>query len=151
MTFVQLEYFVAVATSGSYEEASENYHVSQSALSQQIIKLEKELDVKLFRKKGRKNELTDEGQYLLSEAQQIIDRHNNIVASLSGKRAFHISDCELHISLPVSMKGLRLEATLTEFKKKFPLCMLHLHFRPFISLTLHQPDLFEHDPEGRLG
>ena len=46
MTFVQLEYIVAVDTWRHFETAAQHCFVTQPTLSMQIQKLEKELDVK---------------------------------------------------------------------------------------------------------
>ena len=41
MTFDQIQYFIAIAESNTYFDAAEELNISQSALSKQIIKLEK--------------------------------------------------------------------------------------------------------------
>ncbi len=61
MEFSQLRYFLAVANCGQIVQAAETLHVSQSAVSMAISRLEKELDVKLFEKKGRGIQLTNTG------------------------------------------------------------------------------------------
>ena len=43
MTFDQIQYFIAIAECNTYFDAAEELNISQSALSKQIIKLEKEL------------------------------------------------------------------------------------------------------------
>ena len=48
MTFDQIQYFIAIAESNTYFDAAEELNISQSALSKQIIKLEKELGVALL-------------------------------------------------------------------------------------------------------
>ena len=48
MEIHQLRYFVAVAEEGSFSQAAEREHVSQPSLSQQIHKLEEELNQQLF-------------------------------------------------------------------------------------------------------
>lgn len=48
MLFKQIEYFVAVIKYKSFTEAAEQCFVSQSAISQQIKSLEKELGVDLI-------------------------------------------------------------------------------------------------------
>ena len=44
MTFDQIQYFIAIAECNTYFDAAEELNISQSALSKQIIKLEKELE-----------------------------------------------------------------------------------------------------------
>lgn len=48
MLLRQIKYFVTVVDTGSFTEAAEECFISQSAISQQILSLEKELGVQLF-------------------------------------------------------------------------------------------------------
>lgn len=61
MELSQLRYFLMAANCGQIVQAAETLHVSQSAVSMAISRLEKELGVKLFEKKGRGIQLTDTG------------------------------------------------------------------------------------------
>jgi LysR family hydrogen peroxide-inducible transcriptional activator len=72
MELHQLQYFVKVAELGSFTRAAEQCLVSQPSLSQQIIKLEKELGQPLFERLGRKVLLTDAGRALHQQARQIL-------------------------------------------------------------------------------
>jgi LysR family hydrogen peroxide-inducible transcriptional activator len=72
MEIHQLRYFVAVAEEGSFSQAAEREHVSQPSLSQQIQKLEDELNQKLFDRLPRAVVLTEAGQRLLDYARQIL-------------------------------------------------------------------------------
>ena len=46
MDLKQLEYVVAIAEHGSISKAAESLYISQSGLNQQLIKLEKELNIR---------------------------------------------------------------------------------------------------------
>src|ERR1041384_4869545 len=72
MEIHQLRYFVAVAEEGSFSHAAEREHVSQPSLSQQIQKLEAELDQQLFDRLPRAVVLTEAGRRLLEYARQIL-------------------------------------------------------------------------------
>lgn len=72
MEIHQLRYFVAVAEEGSFSHAAEREHVSQPSLSQQIHKLEAELNQQLFDRLPRSVVLTEAGRCLLEYARQIL-------------------------------------------------------------------------------
>src|ERR1041384_6284940 len=72
MEIHQLRYFVAVAEEGSFSHAAEREHVSQPSLSQQILKLEAELNQQLFDRLPRSVVLTEAGRHLLHYARQIL-------------------------------------------------------------------------------
>ena len=61
MELTQLKYFLAAVNCGQIVQAAEMLHVSQSAVSMAISRLEKELGVDLFEKKGRSIQLTKNG------------------------------------------------------------------------------------------
>lgn len=68
----QLRYFCAVAETGSFTRAAEREQVAQPSLSQQIMKLEEELGVRLFDRLGRTVRLTGFGQVFLPRARSIL-------------------------------------------------------------------------------
>src|SRR3954462_1763092 len=72
MEIHQLRYFVAVAEEGNFSHAAEREHVSQPSLSQQIHKLEAELNQQLFDRLPRSVVLTEAGRRLLEYAPQIL-------------------------------------------------------------------------------
>ena len=68
----QLRYFCAVAETGNFTRAAEREQVAQPSLSQQIMKLEEELGVRLFDRLGRSVRLTDVGQVFLKRARTVL-------------------------------------------------------------------------------
>jgi DNA-binding transcriptional LysR family regulator len=72
MELRQLRYFRAIARTGSFSAAAAGEFVVQSALSQQIRKLEDELGVKLFERTTRSVRLTREGAELLALAERVL-------------------------------------------------------------------------------
>ncbi len=75
MTFEQLEYFVAAAEHDTFFDAANAVHISQSNLSKQIIKLEKELNISLFDRSRRSAHLTEGGRIFYKEAVALLDQY----------------------------------------------------------------------------
>ena len=61
--FKQLKYFQSVVRLNSFSEAAEGNYISQSAISQQIQALERELGFKLFERRNRSFTPTPAGEY----------------------------------------------------------------------------------------
>lgn len=70
MTLKQLEYFAAVAETGSITAAARDLHVAQPPVSRQLAQLEDELEVQLFRRNNKGVELTEAGKCLGRQIQQ---------------------------------------------------------------------------------
>lgn len=73
MTFLQLEYFHAVAQSGSISRTAERYNISPAALSRSISQLERELGAELFNHQGRSIVLNECGEIFLQCAEEVLD------------------------------------------------------------------------------
>ncbi|HJB11554.1 MAG TPA: LysR family transcriptional regulator [Candidatus Brachybacterium merdavium] len=73
MELHQMRYVLAVAHARSFTRAAEACHVVQSALSQQISKLERELGVPLFSRSSRRVELTAAGAAFVPWARTTLD------------------------------------------------------------------------------
>ena len=59
----QIKYFQAVGCCNSFSEAAEECFISQSAISQQIEALERELGVALLKRENRRFSLTPAGEH----------------------------------------------------------------------------------------
>ncbi|WP_067128304.1 LysR family transcriptional regulator [Microtetraspora malaysiensis] len=68
MELRQLEYFVAVAEEENFTRAAERVHISQSGVSAQIRRLERELGAELFDRSARTTTLTVAGKAALEHA-----------------------------------------------------------------------------------
>lgn len=74
MEIRQLRYFIAVADTLNFSRAAKSVYLSQSALSRQIMDLEQEVGLPLFRRSTREVELTDAGRALQQSAKELISR-----------------------------------------------------------------------------
>ncbi|MCA1702879.1 MAG: LysR family transcriptional regulator [Actinobacteria bacterium] len=72
MELRQLRYFVTLADELHFGRAAAREHIVQSALSQQIQRLERELDVRLLERNTHHVRLTPGGAALLVEARQLL-------------------------------------------------------------------------------
>ena len=82
MDIRKLRYFVGIAEAGGFRRAAKNLHVAQPALSNQIRELEAEFGMKLLDRGPLGVSLTEEGQRLLTESREIIDRVDRLAASI---------------------------------------------------------------------
>jgi DNA-binding transcriptional LysR family regulator len=86
MELRQLEYFTAVARHGHFGRAALEVHVTQSALSQQITRLERELGLSLLARTPKGAELTPAGVELIGHADAILRRVAEARAAIDGHR-----------------------------------------------------------------
>ncbi len=87
MELRQLQYFLAVADEGGFARAAERLSIVQSAVSQQVRRLERELGVTLFDRSTRHVHLSAAGERLLPEARAVLaaaDRARRVAAGVAG-------------------------------------------------------------------
>ncbi len=77
MELYQLRSLISVAENGNFTRASEKMYITQPALSQQIINLEKELGHKLLHRLGRQVVLTEPGRFFIERARRIVLEADN--------------------------------------------------------------------------
>ena len=71
-TLDQLRILKAISTEGSFKRAADSLYVSQPAVSLQVQNLEKQLNVPLFDRGGRRAQLTEAGHLLLNYGERVI-------------------------------------------------------------------------------
>ena len=111
MTLNQLKYFVAVAESRSFTKAAEQYFLAQTAITQQIQKLETSLGVQLIDRKTRPISLTPMGQVFLREARSILRRMDGAIqrtreasSGITGTLRIGYTKGYEHSDLPIKMR-----------------------------------------------
>ncbi|WP_055534203.1 LysR family transcriptional regulator, partial [Streptomyces alboniger] len=108
----------ALARHGSVSGAAAGLHVTTSAVSQQMAKLEREVGQQLLAKNGRGVRLTDAGRLLADHAARILSQVELAQADLEEQRGKAVG--ELRVSaFPTAMRGL-LPATLSALRADHP-------------------------------
>ena len=128
----QLEYFCAVARSGSFTKAAEEMGVAQSSLSEQIAKLEQGLHAPLFERLARRTELTPVGEAMLPRAQAMLLDAAALPTYLDGVRAERGG--VLRVGAIPTILPYFLAPRLRGFVEKFPEIDLHLRESPTAEL-----------------
>jgi DNA-binding transcriptional LysR family regulator len=78
-----LRTFVAIADRESFALAAEQVHRTQSAVTQQMARLEEQLGVALFQKVGRSKRLSEPGVRLLEYARRLLALNDEALESLA--------------------------------------------------------------------
>jgi len=84
LNYKQLYYFWQVANSGGITRAAEHLHLTPQTISGQISELERKVGSKLFRRTGRRLELTAAGKLALSHADEIFQLGKELEGLLRG-------------------------------------------------------------------
>ncbi len=98
MTTDQLQYIITIAEKKNLTKAAASLFISQSALTQFVNKLEKQLGVRLFIREKNNWSPTDEGLILLEAAGKMTDIYNDACQRISRSAAMHKDRIELGIS-----------------------------------------------------
>ena len=113
----QLEYFLAVANSGSFTRASTRLGVDQSALSKQIRRLEIQLRQSLFRRHGRGTALTPAGELALRHANKVLNAVAELEEGVSSARGSLRG--KVVIGTPATARRA-LKGFVSAFRSRFP-------------------------------
>ncbi|WP_052863422.1 LysR family transcriptional regulator [Streptomyces niger] len=95
----------AVARHGSVRAAAEGLHVTTSAVSQQLAKLERETGQQLLVKNGRGVRLTDAGRLLAGHAARILSQVELAEAELEAHRGQAVGELRMG-AFPTAARGL---------------------------------------------
>ena len=114
----QIKYFQAVVRCQSFTKAAEECFISQSAISQQIQALEKELGVQLLKREGRKFSLTPVGEYFYKKSLVLVNDFERLCSETT--RIAKGVEYELTIGYLKHFPGVFLQETIQEFNAKYP-------------------------------
>lgn len=108
--------FDAAARHGSFTRAAEELHLTQSALSREIKKLEQEIGTALFERGRRGLELTQAGETLHVTVRNVLREVAQVVAGIRARAGAH----RLTVSTTVPFASLWLVPKLARFRSRHP-------------------------------
>ena len=121
----QLKYFLAVAEEKSFSRAAERQHISQPPLSQQIMKLESELGVRLFTRTTRSFELTVAGKALMVEAAELLAKMRLTIDTIRQIDRGEVG--RLRVGIVASAMWGPIPSMLEQFQSQFPRVTWTIH------------------------
>lgn len=141
--YKQLYYFWQVANSGGITRAAEHLHLTPQTISGQISELERGLGSKLFRRTGRRLELTAAGKLALSHASEIFQLGKELESLLRGDQ--DSGDLVLRVGVadvvPKSIAYRLLAPALNLPESVRLICQEDKLERLFAELAIHKLDL----------
>jgi len=115
-----LRTLVAAQELGGFNRAADQIGRTQSAVSQQIRRLEGQLGQTLYRKNGRGLALTEAGDALLAYARRILELNDDAVAAVRGVAV----GGTVRFGLPSDLAETWLSTTLGRFKRAHPTVLM---------------------------
>lgn len=118
MNITTLEYFVSAVELSSFTKAAKKHFVAQTAVSQQMAKLEQNLGIKLFFRETNRVSLTDEGHIFYEDVKNILHEYELAVKKVN---SFHQQQKKvITIGYKERTEFFLLMETIREFQQKYP-------------------------------
>jgi LysR family hydrogen peroxide-inducible transcriptional activator len=125
MTFVQLEYIVAIDTYRHFAKAADHCFVTQPTLSMQVQKLEEELELKIFDRSKQPVIPTGAGREIIDQARRIL-AEKSVIAEIVQEKKGTLSG-ELRIGIIPTLAPYLLPLFIQNFTRKYPRIKLVVH------------------------
>lgn len=141
MDIKMLDYVVMIAKCESISKAAEKLYLTQSGLNQQLLKLERNLGIKLFERDHHHFRITDAGKIYVRNAMEILRIQRNTLMQLS--------DLKNNIHAEISI-GLTHEHGIDLFTAVYP---IFRHHYPYLRCKLAEHivrDQYQLIEEGEL-
>lgn len=122
MELRQIRAFVTVAKERNFTRAAEQLHIAQPAVSIAIGKLENELDLTLFSRRGKQVTLTAEGEVFLRHAERILT--NCSAADQEMTELKGLARGEVRIGIPPMMSSYYFPRVIRDFRTRYPYLQL---------------------------
>ena len=125
MTLDRLKVFAAAARYRSVTRASEEFHITQPAVTKQLKALERDFNANLYRRSGRGIELTEMGQAFLGKVKKILRNYDSLIQTSRANRSAAKIET-LTIGGTYSPSASLLPSLLARFEKSHPEAALSL-------------------------
>uniref|UniRef100_UPI0035A0F6DD LysR family transcriptional regulator n=1 Tax=Delftia acidovorans TaxID=80866 RepID=UPI0035A0F6DD len=134
-----LRTLAAIASHDSFAAAAVQMGRTQSAITQQMQRLEEKIGHALFEKQGRQKRLTDHGQRLLGYARHMLAIHDEALRNLQHRQVQGL----VRIGAPHDAADNMLPPVLQEIALNFPAMQIDIHVgrSPFLMESLKQGEL----------
>ena len=116
MDLTTLRSFVAVADAGGVTRAAGFLHLTQSAVSMQLKRLEELLDLNLMDRSGRTIALTPSGEQLLTYARRMVALNDEVITRLTDQAY----EGEITLGVPHDIVYPAIPQVLKQFNASFP-------------------------------
>lgn len=117
-----LRTFLTITELEGFNRAAEKVSRSESAISMQMRRLEELTGQSLFEKKGKKHQLTHQGEILLSYTRKMLELNDEALLTLKQSRL----KGRVRLGLQQDFSGSVLTETLVKFCKSFPDILLEI-------------------------
>jgi len=118
MKLHQLQYVVKVAQYRNFSKAAKALFISQPSLSQQILKLEQELDVNIFVRRPNSITLTPKGEMFVKEAEEILQKIDSMMRQMAKHHSQDHGSIKIGVSWIWGYVGINTH--LDHFQEKYP-------------------------------
>ncbi|EDZ93144.1 MAG: LysR family transcriptional regulator [Limnospira sp. PMC 1291.21] len=124
-TLDQLRILQAIASEGSFKRAADRLYVSQPAVSLQVQNLERQLNVPLFDRGGRRAQLTEAGHLLLSYGEKVLSLCQETCRALEDLQ--NLQGGTLIVGASQTTGTYLLPRMIGMFRSKYPEVAVQLH------------------------
>lgn len=132
MDIYQMKYVLALAKHRNFTQAAESCYISQSSLSQQISKLEKELGVRLFDRTTRAIRITEAGQTFVEMATGILHDVDTLEQTMATYAGFLRGT--INIGAITALERIGFSQLVTDFYSRYPNLTLNIYQGKSLSL-----------------
>lgn len=132
MDLQQMEYVLAVAKYRNFTLAAESCFISQSSLSLQISKLEKELGIRLFDRTTRSLRITQAGQAFVQQATEIVQASERLRQTMSDYSG--LLRGTINIGAITALEKIGFSDLIADFYARYPGLTLNITHEKSVTL-----------------